>query len=388
MSRSRLTALVALAAAGLAAGACGSASDTGTSTSSSASGGASGGASGAPAFATTAAAKARSAQGTFVEAPTKPVTPPKDKRLMLLSCGQSISACAFDTGAAAEAAKALGWRATLYDTKGDPTNAAAGIRQAIAGRYDGIFMYFMDCDYARSALAEAKRAKIPVIAAEAFDCNQIDKGAASLFTYSVHYVEGDYNSYARAWGRAIADEAIAALDGKSKALAFADDTSRGNEPILQGIKDEYGKCDSCSLRIVRFPFSAFGTKLQGIAEQNLLKSPDVNTTLTTYEAISLEVAPAVRSSGRKILQFVGEGGEPGTQLIRQGVNGYGVGYPLDWEGWAVVDAFARLFNGEKPVPSGIGLQTFDKDDHTPASGRYQPPIDFRAMYRKLWGLEQ
>jgi ribose transport system substrate-binding protein len=380
LSGSRLSVIAALAAASLALGACGGGDTNDASAGTS-------GSTGAPEFAVTGAKKALSPEGTFIEAPTKPTKPAKDKRLMLLSCGQSISACAFDTGAAAEAAKELGWKTTLYDTKGDPTNAATGIRQAIAGGYDGIFYYYMDCDYARAALTEAKKAKIPVVAAEAYDCNQIDKGAPSLFTYGVHYVEGDYIAHARAWGRAIADHAIWKQGGKSKALAFLDDTSRGSRPILQGFQDQYAKCDECSLHVVKFPFSAFGTKLQGIAAQNLLKYPDVNTTLTTYEAISLEVAPAVRQSGRNILQFVGEGGEPGMDLLRQGINGFGNGYPLDWEGWAAVDAFVRIFNGEKPVPSGIGVQTFDKDNYMSEKGRYVSPIDYQSMYRKLWGLE-
>lgn len=379
MSRLRLSAIALVAAAGLAVAACGSETTSGSADGSKSNG--------APAFAVQGADKALSPKGTFVEEPTKPIQPPKNKKLMLISCGQSISACAFDTGAAAEAAKELGWKTTLFDTKGDPTTAASGIRQAIAGKYDGIYYYYMDCDYARTALAEAKKAGIPVVAAEAFDCNQIDKGAPSLFTDTVHYVAGDYMAHARAWGRAIADHAIWKQGGKSKALAFLDDTSRGSRPILEGFQDEYAKCKDCELHVVKFPFSAFGTKLQSIAAQNLLKYPDVNTTLTTYEAISLEVAPAVRQSGRDILQFVGEGGEPGLDLIRQGINGFGNGYPLDWEGWAAVDALVRLIAGEKPVPSGIGFQTFDKDHYMPAKGRYVSPIDYRSMYRKLWGLE-
>ncbi|MEI2701448.1 MAG: substrate-binding domain-containing protein [Baekduia sp.] len=382
MSRIRFTLIALLAATGVAAGGCGGGDEKTSDTSSGSD------SSGAPAFAVEGAKKSLSDQGTFIEAPTKPVKPAKDKKLMLISCGQAISACQFDTAAAAEAAKELGWKSTIYDTKGDPTNAATGIRQAIAGKYDGIFYYYMDCDYARAALEEAKKADVPVVAAEAFDCNQIEKGAPALFTHMVEYQAGTYVQHARAWGRAIADHAIWKQGGKSEALAFLDDTSRGSRPILEGMKQQYAKCDGCKLHVVEFPFSAFGGKLQSIAAQNLLKYPKVNTTLTTYEAISLEVAPAVRESGRDILQFVGEGGEPGLDLIRQGINGYGNGYPLDWEGWAVVDAFARIFNGEKPEPSGIGVQTFDKDNHMPDSGRYVSPIDYQSMYRKLWGLEQ
>lgn len=341
---------------------------------------------GKAAWADAAAQKDISRIGTFVASPTEAVSPPKSKKLMLVSCGQSITACQFDIAGAAEAASALGWKTTIFDTKGDSTLAATAVRQAIAGHYDGIYQYFIDCDYDRAALAEAKAAHIPVVAAEAFDCSQTSPGAESLFTYVVHYVEGDLVQHSLAWGRSIADYAISKSGGASHALVFADDTQHTNTPIVEGMQREYKRCGGCSLKVVRFPFAAFGSKLQSIAQEELLKNPSVDTVLSTYEAISLNVWPAVRTSGRKILLYVGEGGPSGMDLIRQGVNGYGDGWPLDWEGWASVDALARIFAGQKPVPTGMGVQVFDKAHNTPHSGPYASPVDYKSLYRKLWGL--
>jgi ribose transport system substrate-binding protein len=326
-------------------------------------------------------------KGSFKKAPTKTVKPQSGKKLMVVSCGQTITACRFANGAVQRAAGELGWETTLYDTKGDYAASSTAIRNAVAGGYDGITMYFIDCSFAQAALQEAKEADIPVVTAEGFDCDEVNSGAPSLFTYQLEYALGDYEEYAKAWGRINADYAIANQNGESNALIFADDTAQANIPISEGEMEEYEKCDSCSAEIVKFPISDFGTALQRVAEQELLKHQDVNTVLTTYEAISLEVYPAVQASGREILVFMGEGGKPGLDLIREGANVYSSGFPLEWEGYGLVDALARIFNGEKPIATGIGLQLIDAEHSLPKSGPYKSPIDFEAMYRKLWGLE-
>jgi ribose transport system substrate-binding protein len=110
----------------------------------------------------------------------------------------------------------------------------------------------------------------------------------------------------------------------------------------------------------------------------------------TDAAITGGVGAAVQSSGRspQILKMGGEGQPANMDLMREGrQQDAGVGYPPDWEGWSAMDGLNRMFNDEEPVSSGIGLQLFDKDHNMPASGGYKPPVDFRAAYRKAWGLE-
>jgi ribose transport system substrate-binding protein len=61
-----------------------------------------------------------------------------------------------------------------------------------------------------------------------------------------------------------------------------------------------------------------------------------------------------------------------------------------------VDAANRLLAGEKPaqIPNeGFGYQIIDKDHNVPPSGPYVPlnmktkkPVDFKATYRKVWGV--
>ena len=49
-----------------------------------------------------------------------------------------------------------------------------------------------------------------------------------------------------------------------------------------------------------------------------------------------------------------------------------------------MDILNRLFEGEKQAPSGIGIGLYDKDRGMPASGRWLPPIDFKAIYEAAW----
>jgi ribose transport system substrate-binding protein len=328
------------------------------------------------------------AKGTYVEEPTESPTPPTGKKVTLVSCGQAISSCANSIGGAKEAADALGWKATIVDTKGDPATAQTGIRQAIASGTDGIYVYFLDCQYIRGALQDAKDAGVPVVTAEGYDCSQSDPGSPTLFTYNIHYNDNeDYIEHANGWGRSIGNYAIAAHDGKSNAIVFGDDTLLANKASFNGIEEAYADCDACTLEVVKFPLSAFGTSLQRIAEQELLKNPDVDSVLTTYEAVSLEVYPAVRASGKDILTFYGEGGEAGMDLLRENGNGFVSGWTVDWEGWAAMDALNRIFNGEDPVHTGQGIQLVDSDHNMTESGPFQSPIDFQSMYKQAWGVD-
>jgi len=329
-------------------------------------------------------------KGSYAEEPTtSPVKAGENRKIAIISCGQQSGACANASKAATEAAQKLGWQATLFDAKLNLPSAATGIRQAIARGDDGIFVYFIDCTYIKAALAEAKKAGIPVVAAESRDCSDTSPGSPSLFTYVLHYVDGaDYNEQQGRFFGDSAEAAIAALDGESKALFFGEDIPTG-ELAEAAIEKVYDKCPDCSVEFVHFPTSAWGTRLQGIAEQELLQHPEVNTVIPGYEAIALEVFPAVRASGRssEIFTLMGEGGETGLNFLRDGAKGVSFNWPVEWEGYGAVDNLGRLFLGQKPVPIGLGSQLIDAEHNMPKSGPAESPVDFKAMYEKAWGLK-
>jgi ribose transport system substrate-binding protein len=110
-----------------------------------------------------------------------------------------------------------------------------------------------------------------------------------------------------------------------------------------------------------------------------------------YDNYSLGAGPALRASGRqgKVLVSVGEGQASTMDELRSGkLKAVGTGMPQSWETYHAVDALNRLFAGEKPAPSGMGLQAFDKSHNMPAKGQWEPPVDYKAAYMKAWGVGQ
>ncbi|HYC80402.1 MAG TPA: substrate-binding domain-containing protein, partial [Solirubrobacterales bacterium] len=148
-----------------------------------------------------------SPMGTFKEEPTtSPIKAGEGRKIEVISCGQQVVTCAEATAGAMEAAKKLGWQATLFDAKLDYPSAATGIRQAVANGVEGIFIYFMDCSNFKSALEEAKKAGVFVVAADARDCSETNPGAPSLLDYIIHYAgNADYDTYQEEYFHAIGE---------------------------------------------------------------------------------------------------------------------------------------------------------------------------------------
>lgn len=374
-----LTALGVVAA--LAAAGCGSSKGNGSSA-------AKGGGGASLASVRSTVATLLGPKGTYVGPPKTAPRPASGKRIVLISCGQSSPACSTPMAGAAAAAQALGWQTTLVDSKGDVNAAGAGIRRAVAEKADGIFIYYIDCQYLKAPLEVAKQAGIPVVAAESVDCNVSNPGAPSLFTSTVTYAGGDdYLTWVRKWWNAQVDYAIAKTGGTGNMMMFTDDTQLGSKAIAQSGAAEARKCSGCSFQVKLVPFADIGTKLQGEVQQDLLQNPNVNVVLSGYEAVVVGgVEAGVRALGRKALMNVGEGGAPGMALVKAGRAQFGAGIPLGWEGYAGIDALVRLMAKQKPVDSGIGVQLFDKDHNMPSGDRYEPPFDYAALYKKAWGV--
>ncbi|HZV74472.1 MAG TPA: substrate-binding domain-containing protein [Conexibacter sp.] len=372
--RASLTLTISAAVVAMAAGGCGSGGGGGGGSTSSG-----GGAAAADQQAVDALYK-----GTY-QAPPQAPKPAPGKSILLLSCGQSLPTCAAAMTGAQEAAGKMGWKTTIFDTKGDPNQASAGIRQALVSKADGVFLYFTDCRLMKQALQEAKSAKLPVVAAESLDCDY--GGGTPLFAATVRYAEGSYADWIAAYGKAQAQYVIAKTGGKAKVLDFVEDDLLGASIQQQAEVAALRACAGCKVYPVKYTIGDLSTGIQQKAQQALLQHPDANATIVQYDAVLLSgVSAATQAAGRKLVVMAAEGDTATMDLVRSGKVTAGVGIPIEWEGYAGVDALNRLLHGRPTATSGIGLQVYDKDHNTPPSGPYKPPIDFRAAYGKAWGL--
>jgi ribose transport system substrate-binding protein len=321
--------------------------------------------------------------------------PATGKKVVVISAGESSLSSSVPSDAALTAAKALGWDATLYDEKLNPTTAPALIRQAIAAGANGIILDATDCPTAKQALQEAKDHNIKVVPIYAFDCSDpaFPGGGDALFSGMINYGSkaNDIDAFTKSYGADQADAVIAATNGQAKVILFNDTEFTVLKYTAQGFTDELAKCGGCSVvDTVDFKAAELGPTLQQKAASALLQHPEANAVKIPYTAAALlGISAAVAQSSKKSGLYVmgGEGFGPELDLIRtdKGCSAVNV-ISSDWVGWAAADTLNSLFLGQTPADSGIGWTLADKTHNIPASGDFVPPIDYKAAYKKAWGL--
>lgn len=341
-------------------------------------------------------------KGTYTAPPASGPKPEAGKKVWIIPCAQELEACAIPADAMVEAAKSIGWVVTNFDGKMDLAVTGAGIRQAIAEKYDAIALYGIDCSDIRKPLIEAKKAGLKIAAAESFDCNETDASDQPLFDASVTYNEGSFAEWDKEFGRWQGYYVINKLEGKSEVIHFFNDEELATKISAKGVEDAFTKCKDCKLHNVEFLFASLrnsgdarsntGTlDLQSRAEQLFERFPQANALIVPTDHTFLGgVGAAAATTQRPLLMMGGEGGAEYMQLVRQGgkQQAAGIGIPWRWEGYAVIDDLNRLFHGQKGAVSGIGLQVYDASHSMPKVGGYLPPIDFVAAYKKTWGVAQ
>jgi ribose transport system substrate-binding protein len=332
--------------------------------------------------------------GTDREPPTTATKPQRGKKVWIISPGQVGESASIATNAAKEAGELVGWKMTLFDSKGDPANFSAGIRQAIAAKADGIILHSIDCAWVKQALVEAQAAKVKTLAYYSLDCDDPSVKGEPLYSGTVNFGAqfGDYASLIRAWGAVKADWVIVKTQGLAKAISFKEDEFLIVKYIREGFEQELAKCKTCEVvKTVDFTIPDFGPKLQQKAQGALLQHPEANAVHVPYDTpMLLGIGRAVLESGRndQISVIAGEGFPSNVQLIRDNKGQDAANaFPAPWTGYAAVDSLNSLFNNQKPQDAGIGWKLIDRDHNLPAPGKgYESAKDFRTAYKKAWGV--
>lgn len=326
---------------------------------------------------------------SFEEPPADSPPPQRGKNIWEINVGLSFPAAVLFSNALKDSAKTLGWDVTSFDAKFSPDQFQVGIRQAIADNADGIVLYNVDCNIARSALKEARAAKITIIGAESLDCSQSKEGDESLFDGKVTYTTGDGPSWSRAFGAAQANWIIAKTQGKAKTILFKQDDIQTGVFLREGFEKDFAACTTCEVvHEVEFTLSDAGPKLQQKAEQALLQAPDANSVVVGYDDLmTAGVQAAIQASGRKddLLVVAGGGYEQNMDMVRKNT-GQDAGYisEIAWEGYAAADAMNRALAGVEIKSSGNGVGLFDADHNLGTSGPAKVPVDYPALYKKAW----
>ena len=335
-------------------------------------------------------------KGTLASPDTTARGAAKGKSIWIISGGQSSESSSVPVNAAKEAAEKLGWKVHIFDTQLNTAQDAPGVSQAIAAGADGIILDAIDCSFVKSQLEQAKAKGIVTVPIYAYDCDDpySGKGGQRLFSGYINYgpvANKNLGAFAEKYGFAQGEAAIAATGGKAKVIFFNDTQVTVLHYTGQGFLNAIKQCSGCSIvKSIDFTGLQLGPQLLQTAQSAILQHPEANVVKSPFTAATLlSIAPAVIQSGHANSLYVmgGEGFEDELNLMRnhQGVDAVMIS-PSDWTGWAAVDTMNSLFQGKKPAFSGLGWQLVDPTHNLPASGPWVPPVDFKAVYEKAWGV--
>jgi ribose transport system substrate-binding protein len=315
------------------------------------------------------------------------------KHVVIVSAGQASISAQIGVNAAVDAARAIGWRVEVYDAKLDPANYAPLVRQAIAAGVDGIFLAAIDCQAVQAPLAEARAAGIAVIGLGSYDCNDPHGGGAKrgLFSAAINFGPGvkSAGAFSAAYGADQANYTIMKSKNQARIIVLQDPEFTTLYYTYQGFKRtidrSHGSKIVSTLEITLADFTNNQVKPKIQAE--LLRHPEANWIKSPFTyATTLGIVPALGANDRHIAVMGGEGFEPELDLIREGkITAVNI-YLSPWVAWAGVDTMNSVFRHEPPRASGVGWVLADQTHNVPASGEYEPAIDYQAQYRKVWGV--
>src|SRR4051794_31201475 len=336
-------------------------------------------------------------KGTLASPDTASRPGVKGKNIWIISGGQSSESSSVPVNAAKAAAEKLGWNVHIYDTQLNPANDAPGVSAALAAGADGIILDAIDCSFVKSQLEQAKAAGVLTVPIYAYDCNDPYTGKGTgqpLFSAYINYgpvAAKNLGAFAEKYGYAQGQAVVAATGGKAKVIFFNDTQVTVLHYTGKGFLDAIHQCGGCKVvKSIDFTRLQLRPQLQQTATSAPLQQPEANVVKSPFTAATLlSIAPAVLQSGHGSNLYVmgGEGFADELNLLRnhQGVNAVMIS-PSDWTGWAAVDSMNSMFAGKRPAYSGLGWQLVDTTHNLPASGAWVPPVDFKAIYTKAWGV--
>jgi ribose transport system substrate-binding protein len=286
--------------------------------------------------------------------------------------------------AIAEAAKAIGWKADVFDGKGDPQEQNKALNAAVDAKYDGVALVFVDTTTVSDGVSRALKANIPLITL----------GALKNTPDSIPDVSHDWVAH----GKAIADYMIWKSNGNVNALLLKDTDLKivgdGQYKGTMAVLSDKTACPDCKVETKEWTLANLDTQPAEIAQAAVQANPKLNW-VWCFDACMSRVSRTLAANGMA-QRIKGAGfdcnGE-NVQLIKDGiVEAVCAADPRDWEGYALVDNLNRMMHGQPAIDQHIPIRMFDTDTIGTLSAAevksgWQGDYDFRAKYRSLWGVK-
>jgi ribose transport system substrate-binding protein len=322
---------------------------------------------------------------TVWEGPTSAPKPMAGMSLVYLS-GDEQNDISREYGLYMKAAAAkLGWKLTVIDGKGSPSNWVSGFNQAIALKPEGIAIF-----------ADAKSLQGPIQTAVARNIIVIGLHAASLpGPNAALHLFVNIQEDPREIGRAEADWPIADSDGKAHVVIITHNEYQIAQTKSDATRDRVEACSGCKvLDYANFPASEAAQRMPQLTT-SWLQRFGVPIYITSVGDNDLDFAiPALRSAGVSPDQakLIGaDGNRSAYERIRRG-NDYQtvtVSEPIELQAYQAIDEFNRAFN--KAPPSGFVQPPYlvtaaNVNTEGGKQDVFIPDNNYKNHYLKIWGV--
>lgn len=326
-----------------------------------------------------------------VPPPLSPNPAVKGKQLAIIVFSQANESGYVPSNAAKQAAETIGWKATIYDAKGNVGAITGLVRQATAAGAQAIIVVNIDCALAPRAFRQAKSAGVLLVPINGFDCDDSGaSGGVSPSGFSGQIKPGGGLTADQFWmqdGSDMAQMAIADSGDTAKIISI-EATGLAVEIWQQRGFDSTIKASGGSKIVdkIDFTFTDFlSGRLTTMVQSALTQHPEATYIKSPFSAATIaNVVPAVRASHSDIKILGGEGLQSELDLLRGGKILATDTTPAAWSGWAAVDTLNSLFRKAKPNDSGLQWVLVTKEN-VPPSGPVRT-ADYETAYRKAWGL--
>lgn len=280
-----------------------------------------------------------------------------------------------------EAAKEASITTQLFDARGDTLQVSKGISQAVSAGAKGVVLIADSATVAQTvAEAGSKGVTVVTLASNDIDSPPVE-GEFGRATWSF------YNA-----GALEADWAIADSDGKAHILQLTNTDYGSAIARGKGFADRVNEiCPDCVVTEEKVQVANFEKQLPSITKAAVQSDPDLGYVEVSFDGMVFPVEAALRELSKTDVKIISSNAaDANLDAMRAGgLQAFDVGTPATWAGWAGFDQLARGMAGQEPAEEYIPERGFTPDTLPAGNSETElyGDVDFRAEFRKLWGLE-
>jgi ribose transport system substrate-binding protein len=308
---------------------------------------------------------------------------PKSGEFWYVSLSQEIPVLSIEQDALKQAAAALGMKVNICDSKFQPAVAAACVNSAIDAKATGIFTDSIATESIGTAVTNAEKAGVPIVAMSAIGTNT--KGVT-------YHSNGDQLSHA-----VTAQWVIADSKGKAQVLQTkVQDDPGAIDDITSGSAPEFNKCNGCKVTHVSYTAQTVPS-VPSVVSSGLLRNPNINYGFPQFDFLVPLFKSGVQTAGyaNKMKVVSTNAVLSDMKLVKSGDQAADAGSNRNYSGWNAMDSMLRMLQG-MPVSdkSTVPVRVFDKTNigsvtltvDAAESGEWFGPLTYQKDFVTLWGL--